>query len=205
MARISQTGYEDYTTPSWAGDYFDRESLLPGGVILDVAAFTAIAGVPVAASANALAAATSISVTATTQAMPSGTILRFGSGKYAKLTAAAAVGATSLTVEALGVAITSGDTAYYNSTGLVQVVNGTLVGRTFAERESGTAFGPAVDTDDEFFIVAHDILDLTSSPEATIYRPGRVVKENFLPQWASLTSGMKAKLRATYRTTKGAN
>lgn len=65
-------------------------------------------------SAQANAAATSISVTALPVALPVGTVLDFsGAGEFAILTAAAAAGATSLTVEALDAQIESGDTATY--------------------------------------------------------------------------------------------
>lgn len=58
--------------------------------------------------------ATSITVTATTVALPTGTVLNFsGAGEFAELTAPAAEGATSLTVAALESAIESGDTATY--------------------------------------------------------------------------------------------
>lgn len=65
-------------------------------------------------SAQANAAATSISVTALPVALPVGAVLDFsGAGELAILTAPAAKGATSLAVEALDAQIESGDTATY--------------------------------------------------------------------------------------------
>lgn len=69
------------------------------------------------ANGAALAAATSITVDALTVALPKGTVLVFGVGEFAKLTAAAAVGATSITVEALVSGIEDNDEAIYAGTG----------------------------------------------------------------------------------------
>ena len=68
----------------------------------------------ITAQATANAAATSITVTATLAAMPTGTVLNFSTaGRFATLTAPAAAGATTLTVEALDAAVGSGYTAPY--------------------------------------------------------------------------------------------
>jgi hypothetical protein len=62
---------------------------------------------------GALAGATSVPVEALTAAMPSGSVLEFGTPtKTATLTAAAAAGATSLTTAALPEALVAGDVAY---------------------------------------------------------------------------------------------
>jgi hypothetical protein len=81
-------------------------------------------------TSGAAAAATSLPVTALTVAIPSGTVLNFlpGSGKFAKLTAAAAVGATSLTVQALPTTIANLDTAVFPGTGAKRLRAGTVVG-----------------------------------------------------------------------------
>lgn len=65
----------------------------------------------VVATGGAALNATTIPVTATTVALPSGTVLIFGIGKSAELTAAAASGAASLTVKPLAAALIAGDTA----------------------------------------------------------------------------------------------
>ncbi|MFN2511992.1 MAG: hypothetical protein ABR568_11180 [Pyrinomonadaceae bacterium] len=62
-------------------------------------------------AAGAAAGATTVPVGALTQAIPSGTVLDFGGGKTARLTASAAVGATSLTVSALTTALVAGNFA----------------------------------------------------------------------------------------------
>lgn len=62
---------------------------------------------------GAAQAATSVPVVALTKAIPSGSVLEFGTTtKKATLTASAAVGATSLTVAALPAALIAGDVAY---------------------------------------------------------------------------------------------
>lgn len=80
---------------------------------------------------GAAQAATSVPVLALTAAIPSGSVLEFGTPtKKATLTALAAAGATSLTVSALPAALTAGDVAYSGYgprvTGLeVQMMGGT--------------------------------------------------------------------------------
>lgn len=66
----------------------------------------------ITAPSGAAGGATSITVTATLVALPTGTVLDWtGAGEITTLSAAAAVGATSLSVVALDAAIESGDTA----------------------------------------------------------------------------------------------
>lgn len=65
----------------------------------------------VVATGGAAIGATTVPVTATTVALASGTILIFGIGKSAELTAAAIVGAASLVVKPLAAALIAGDTA----------------------------------------------------------------------------------------------
>lgn len=63
---------------------------------------------------GAIATATAVPVAALPVALPVGTLLDFtGAGKFAKLTAPAALGATSLAVEALDAALANGNTASY--------------------------------------------------------------------------------------------
>jgi len=194
------------TGPSWAGDYFNREHLLPGGAKVVASEFNPTDAVVVTTTAPAAADATSIAVAALSGAIPSGTMLYFGESKeFAMLTAAAAAGATSITVQALPSAIESGDSATYAGAGNTPktIVSGTLLGRTFAERDAGTNFGPAADADDEVYIVAFDVYDAAINNDVDLYRYGGIVKENQLPQWLTMSAALKAKIRANYQTTKG--
>lgn len=67
------------------------------------------------------------------------------------------------------------------------VESGTLVGRTYVERDGGRGFGPAafdasgVLTDTETYLLLHDVYDADFDASATFYRPGSVVYERFLP------------------------
>lgn len=193
------------TTPIWAGDFLNREHLLPGGAKVDASQFLATDGALVTLTANALVSATSIAVTALANPIPANTMLRFGAGKYAYSTAAAAAGAVTLAVEALPVALTSGDKATYTGSGTkpVTIVSGTLIGRTWAERDAGTAFGPAADADEELYFLAFDITDATENNDADLYRHGGLVKETFVPNWAGLSSTLKAFVRSHYQCTVG--
>lgn len=204
MARFS---YPDNSTtaPVWAGDWLDREHLVPGGAKVLASAFNVNSAVVVTTSAQASANATSISVTALSGAIPTGTILYFGeTGELARLSANAAAGATSLSVDAIPAQIESGDTATYTGTSALKTIaSGTLIGRTFTERASGTAFGPADASDDEIYLVAFDVADAAINNDVELYRYGSIVKENLLPQWSTLSSGLKAALRSRYQTTVG--
>lgn len=206
MARIVDNSNQ-ITPPAWAGDFFDRDHMIPGGAKLDPAQFNdQDASVVVVGAAGAIATATSVPVAALTDAIPSGTVLSFGTNKFARLTAAAAVGATSLTVAAIPVALVSGDTATYAGVGAtVTVVSGTVVGRTIAERNAGTAYGPAAAADDEIYIVCFDRYDVTVNNDVELYRPNAIVKENFLPQVidGTMIAGVLTKLRAAYVCTVG--
>lgn len=205
MARITFNSNE-LTAPAWAGDYFDRDHMIPGGARVASAQW-ATTTYTITTSAEALATATAISVTALPVAIPAGTFLDFsGTGELAYVTTLAAAGATSLVVTALDATIESGDTASYvvTDTAPVTVVSGTVVGRTIAERDAGTAFGPADASDDEVYIVCFDVYDTSVNPDVELYRPNSIVKENMLPVWSALASGVKTKVRAAYICVRGA-
>lgn len=105
--------------------------------------------------------------------------------------------------------------------GRVYVPAGTIVGRTFDERDAGEGLGPVAFTeadeeasppveesldDDEVFILAHDVQDATVNNDATLVRPGAgfTVKVNFLPGWDELPDVVKEAVIARYFTTIGA-
>jgi hypothetical protein len=202
MARITWNANQ-LSDPVWAGDFGSREHLLPGGAKLLASAFGRTDAVVVTLSASAAAAAVSISVDALTGPIPSGTMLHFNSTEFALTTADAAEGATTITVEALPVALEDNDTATYAGTGAYTVASGTLVGRTYAERAAGTAFGPWAADDDEVYLVVYDVPDVTVNNDVELYRHGSLVKENFLPGFADLVAGALAAIRANYQTTRG--
>lgn len=193
--------------PVWAADYGSRDHLVPGGAKVDPAQFAGDSGTfVVVGAAGALAAATSVPVDALGAAIPNGTVLSFGGAKFARLTAAAAAGATTLTVAALPTALVDNDTAEYVGTdgSVKRILNGTLLGRTFAERDNSDPLGPLASGDEEVFILYHDIDDASVVADAELYRPGSIVKENFLPDFSGQSSAVKALVRAAYICVRGA-
>lgn len=209
MARV-QYSDNQRTAPQWAGDYLDRNHLVPGGVKLDASQFSRPDAVTVTVGvAGAAQGATSIPVAALTGPIPSGTVLRFSVDEYARLSSAAATGATTLAVEALVNALESGDVATYAGVLTRSVPAGTLVGRTITERDASTAFGPAADGDvhptGEVYFLAFDVPDVDANNDAVLYRPGSIVKENKLPfTFGNLSTTLKNEVRRLYRCTRGA-
>jgi hypothetical protein len=181
-----------------------REHLVPGGARLDATQFLATDAVVVTVgAAGAAAGAVAIPVDALSGPIPTGTLLYFGAGEFARLTAAAAAGAVSLAVEALPAALEAGDTATYTGVETRAVRSGTAVGRTIAERDAGDGYGPADAADDEIFLVAFDVPDATLNPDIVLYRHNSIVKENFLPDFATLAAGVQAAIRERYTCTIG--
>jgi len=95
-----------------------------------------------------------------------------------------------------GIAVPAGFTPLPD--GRVFIPAGTLVGRTFAERTAGIGFGPGDPADNELFLTVFDCYDALQDPELTFYRPGKVVKQNFLPNWATLAAGVRTKIQELY-------
>lgn len=194
------------TSPIWAGTpQHQPKVLLPGGGHLNAAEFVASsdAVMVTVGTGGATAGATTVPVAALAKPIPNGTILDFTApGSFAKLTAAAAAGATSLTVEALPQALTAGDIAYYSPLTRRFVQSGTLVGRTYAERDAGIGYGPADVTtpDDQIYLLYFDVVDCLTDNEAELYMPraGNVVYENLLPGWAALPTAVKTFIRQNY-------
>jgi hypothetical protein len=209
MAKVRWSG-STLSVPTWCNDFLGREHLVAMPIMLDADQFRKPDAVLVKASANAVVDAVAISVDALSGPIPSGTILDFGAKKFAQLTADAAEGATSVAVEALATQIDDNDEAWYEgaSSTLLSVPSGTAIGRTIAERDAGDAWGPAASTDDEIYLIAFDIPDLTISAEAVAYRHGGQVKENFLPNWTDATvwpSALKTAIRSKYACYLGEN
>lgn len=91
-----------------------------------------------------------------------------------------------------------------NPDGLNVVYSGTLVGRTYAEKDTGLGFGPAnIATDDQIFLVIYDVnFDdqfLGADGHCSLYRHLCQVAEKSLPGWATMTAATKAKIRSLYQ------
>lgn len=203
----------ELTGAAWAGDFLNREHLLPGGGKVDADQWEDGTAYTVTVDDMSVAQNdTTLGVAALGVAIPAGTVLDFGQHtagykQMAKLSAAAAAAATSLAVEPLAAEIeNAAEATYYaNPNGMKPIPSGTLVGRTYAERNSGVAFGPAASdgSDDEVYLVAFDVTDALQNNDVELYRPGSVVKENLLPGWSTMADPLKAQLRAIYSTVKG--
>jgi len=202
MARISQSS-NTLTSAAWTGDILERDHMIPGGARLNTASFYRTDSVLVTAAAAAQGA-TSVTVTALSGAIPNGTVLDFGGAKFARLTAAAAQGATTLTVAALPTALAGAETARYTGVGVTTIPSGTMLGRTLAERNASTGYGPWESGDDEVYLLAFDVTDPTVNADCELYRHNSIVKENFLPGYSSLSAGALIALRAAYTCVRGA-
>jgi len=178
-------------------------STLTGGTTPAVAVTTTTPG---AIGAAVAAGSTMITVTALSGKVPAGTILQFvPGGALANVNADALTGATSIAVDPLGFPIPNAAVAQYRGTGRVYIPSGTVVGRTYAERDAKAPFGPGLDTDDEVYLLFHDIDDALDNADGDLYRPGGLVAENYLPVFSTLTATMKGKLRAAYQCMIGAD
>lgn len=202
MAGMTYTG--NVRSPAdWAGDFGGREHIVPVPARIDPAQFTNKLGIPVAITTNAAQNATAVTVSALTLAttaaaalitvgnivIPAGATLDFGGSKFARLTANAILGDTVLTVAALPTAVVNGDKATFSFVpGTVYVPSGTLIGRTYAERDASTPYGPAALTDDEVWLLYNDVVDARSNPDAELYRHQSLVKENYLPDYATFNT-----------------
>jgi len=205
MAKITVLANER-TSPRWAGQFFDDDSLVPGGAQVDPVTFPAEDAVRVnVGAAGAAGNATSVPVDALTGPIPSGTTLHFGSKKFATLTAPAAAGDTAITVEALPTALVQNDNATYPGLEENSIPSGTLVSRTYAQRNAGTPFHKAVDGEDEYYLTAFDVSDASIVNDVELYRHNGLVMENYLPAFASLSGAQQAKIRALYECTVGVN
>lgn len=203
MRSMVQRGGPSFGAPRWMGDYSGRDNLMIGGFRLDAAQFAADDAFDVTLNdvAGAAAGDESITVDALTGALPFGTRLEFAGGTYAIVNGPAPAGATAIPVRPLLGGIADGEAATYAGTGNKYVPSGTAVGRTIAERDAGTGFGPAGDADDEVFLTAFDVDDAADIDDVELYRPNNTVYENFLPNFAGMSAAVKAKLRASYRCT----
>lgn len=184
--------------PRWAGDYLSRDHLVPAGAKVDAAQFPALGATNVVLTAGAAAAAVALAVTALASAIKAGTVLYFGGQKFARVTADAAAAAVALVVDPLPVALVTGDTAAVDGRGKKTIPSGTVVGRTFAEAAAKTPYGVPADADTDVVIVAFDVEDASDIDDVEIYRPGSVVKENYLANRGALTAAVLATVRARY-------
>ncbi len=199
------------TPPSFLISPLKDYCIVRGGAMIDLTQFLWTDGTTVTvAAAGASVDDTTIPLKEPypLKKIPSGQVIDFGGKKFARLTAEAAAGATSLTVAALPTALTEDDSATYKGvSGRYVIPGGTLLGRTYAERESGTPFGPAdLDNDEEFYLSIYPVLaDEDSQDDMTrgivdLLAHNTQISENRLPGWATASVAYKAKVRSIYQT-----
>lgn len=207
MSRDQTLAGYSLAQPAWCGDFLGRDQLLPGGAKIDASQFPVYTAVTVTLTAAAAVAAVAITVTALAAAIRPGTMLNFGlPGKMAFAPNGAAAGATSIVVAPLARALVIGDTTTTDANAHAVVPSGTVVGRTFAQRNAGTSLHLALDTDEEFYIVAFENPNVARINDVALIRHGAsvVIKENFLSNFSTLSATVKAYLRANYSCTVGA-
>lgn len=198
-----RTDFADVMQPAWLAEPRFPEHLIPIGGKVVASAFAREDAMTLTLAAGAVTSGTGKTVTFTaalTYPVPAGTILDFGSGKFVTFPTGVAKGATSVTDASVAANLAGGESTTYVGTGKRRIEAGTLVGRTFTERDAGTGFGPYATADDEVYLLAFQVEDADVDNDATFLRPETLVKENWLPGFASYTTQAKAALRATYRT-----
>ncbi len=199
------------SSPSFLISPLKDHCIVRGGGMIDLTEFLWTDGTTVTvAAAGAAVDATSIPLKAPLplKKIPNGTVIDFGDKKFARLTAEAAAGATTLTVAALPTALVEDDSATYKGvSGRYLIPGGTLLGRTYAEQESGTPFGPAdLTNDEEFYLSIYDVLadqdskdDMTRGIVDLLVRDTQIAA-NRLPGWATASEEYKTKIRELYQT-----
>lgn len=202
MAKITyETITGSYIQPAWAADDIGPKNMIDGGAQVDPTQFPYSDGFTVTATAAEPASPTAtISVAALKGNIPAGYILNFGGGKYAALNTAASKGDTNLDAN-LAASLTGTETAIYSGiSGKKLIVGGTLVGRTYAERDAGTPFGPYAPGDEEVYLLAFDTPDAVANPECELLRHHTLVRDHLLPGWADLPANAKTAIRQYYET-----
>lgn len=137
----------------------------------------------VAGTGGASATDTTLPVDALPVALPVGTLLHFGSGKFARLTAAAAAGATSLTVEALPNDISEDDEATYGGSGEKQIPAGTIMAKLANGKMIPRSAVTGAETSVGLLTSAATEKDLANSAYGLV--TGGAVYENLLPDYSA--------------------
>lgn len=189
-------------SPGWIAGALDEDALVNYPAKLNITGLVNQFGIVVKLTANAAAAATSVTVQAMAPLLnspvplisigriliPTGTVIDFGGAKFMRLAADAHQGDTTLTVDALPTAMVSGDTAYWNWSNRLYVQSGTPLGRTLAERDAGTGFGILDPTNDqEYGILMFNMTDARNDNDIELLAPNQFfpIYENWLPNYAT--------------------
>lgn len=206
MSRDQTLNGYGLTSPEFCGDFLGREQLIPGGAKFNPAALVLQTAMTVKLSGAADAGDESIDVDALAADLAPGTMLNFGlPGLMAFAPVGALAGAVAIVTAPLDRDIPDNSEAPVAATSRKTLRAGTVIGRTYAERDAETPFGLAGDADDEIAIVAFDRIDVDRVSDVDLIRPFAAVtiKENFLPNFANLSAAVQAAVRARYNCTIG--
>ena len=219
MAKIVSSFWKQNDHPVWAGDFFSRDHLVPAGGRLD----TSTGFVRSDQVVLNLTASTQPQTTLTLEnpaaktgkvtgdvIIPNKARLRIGPGHYLQLTAEVKVGDTTIAVESTLINTTLTEDATYDGVALLVIPSGTLIGRTFAEDTALTPFGSADDADDIMYLIPFPIqvehpagFGFQDIVDTALYRHNSVVKENQVPDFATLSATKVTYIRANYTTQQG--
>ena len=191
--------------PEWLPqDTIASQVLLPGGHQADPSQFESIDAQTITLARGA-SAGENVTLQLTSYLehfLPEGQILDFGDGKVATLTKPAHDYPTILTVKLTTDVVVGDSYRHPGNSGRTTVDSGTLVGRTYDERDDGKGYGPAdIENDDQVFLVVWTNSWLEQNQDVALLRSGSVVYENRLPGWSQLDNLTKAKIRQIYQAT----
>lgn len=206
MAKMEWKVDQSFMQPNWAAEAIGPHNLIPGGARLDASQFAYSDAETITLAAGAVTAGSNKTLTLTAalgHEIPATYTLNFGSGEYFTLSTKAEKGATSL-VGTLAADVEGGESATFGGVSGIKIVKaGTLVGRTYTERDAGTGFGVAAASDDEIYLLAFDTTDAMVNPECELLRHTTLVRDHLLPDWSSLSSDLKTAVRSRYQCVRG--
>lgn len=195
--------YDPKTLPTWFKDFTSRQTVLPGGVTVNAALFPRIDAVTVTVDGASAEGDTETTVLKTTGVIPKGVQLAFANGNVVTTSQTPKGSTTVEHTAAPAGGIADAETVTYEGQGARSAQQGTLIGRTYAERAAADDFGPFADGDDEVYLLMHTYRDLDTEKWVDVARPGALIAENFLPGWGDRPAAEKAAIRAAYTTTIG--
>ncbi|MCP5016153.1 MAG: hypothetical protein GY938_12915 [Ketobacter sp.] len=188
-------------------------TLIPGGARLDASTFGGeiLQSLTVDNGAGYAIGATSIAIDAHVgTTIRSGSFLEYTSvvpGTFLRLSADVVAGDVAASVYALPAALV--DNQVVDLVGDPKIIlGGSVVGRTIAQRDANTPLHKALDTDEEFYLIAFDVIPqfgerVEAEWDVDLVRHAALVKENLLPTFAVESATVQAAVRAAYQTTIG--
>ena len=191
------------SAPECFGDPVNADTSVSGGARVDSAQFPRADRVAVTVDGAVLAGVKQITVDALLGPIPAGKLI-YIAGVAVRTRLAAGTGATTIYTQPLEAPLADNAAGEYMGSGRIELLKGTVLGRSIAERNAGTGFGPAVVGDDEIYLLARYIPDAADIDDVSLYRHVFQVYENFLPGIATMDQALLTKLRGLYTMLTGA-